>query len=108
MIVRKIRPEELKRTEELSAHAFEFRMSDAEKSAEEFAQERMNHPQATQDVNWREHWAAFLDDDKTMTSTFIAIPYRMHFDGHDTLMMGIGGVSTLPQYRRSGGVLGCF
>lgn len=108
MIVRKIRPEELKRTEELSAHAFEFRMSDAEKSAEEFAQERMNHPQAAQDVNWREHWAAFLDDDKTMTSTFIAIPYRMHFDGHDTLMMGIGGVSTLPQYRRSGGVRGCF
>lgn len=108
MIVRKIRPEELKRAEELGAHAFEFRMKDAEKTAQEMVEERTHSPQSLQAVHWASRWAAFLDDDKTMTCSFAATPFRMHFDGHDTLMFGIGGVSSLPQYRRGGGVRACF
>ena len=107
MIVRQIKPEEFKRTAELSAHAFEYRMSDTEKTSLEMIEDMRNNAQSTEELHW-EGWAAFLDDDATMMSRFATIPYHMHFDGHDTVMIGIGGVSTLPQYRRCGGVRGCF
>ena len=39
---------------------------------------------------------------------FFAKPYPVHFDGEHATMTGIGGVATLPQYRRRGGIRGCF
>lgn len=108
MIVRKIKPEEIKRASQLGAHAFEFKLGEADKTAEEMLEQRKNHPHSLQDVHWDSRWAAFLDDDKTMTCTFAGTPFRMHFDGHDTLMYGIGGVASLPQYRRNGGIRACF
>jgi predicted acetyltransferase len=107
MIIRKIKPEELKRTMELFSISFEFG-NDSNKSAAEVFAEVTENPQSREDVYWTEHWAAFLDDDKTMTSTFLAQPFPVHFDGNVYTMTGIGGVATLPQYRRNGGIRGCF
>ena len=108
MIVRKIRREELRRTQQFCSLAFEYPIDSPELTAEQAAAEVIAHPESTQDLHWDQWWAAFEDDDQTMMSTFIAIPYRANFDGHDVDMIGIGGVSTLPQYRRQGGVRACF
>ena len=108
MIVRKIKSHEIKRVQEFCALAFEYGMKDSEKAPETIYEEVSRHPQCRQDMHWQSQWAAFEDDDRTMLSTLTVIPYPAHFDGHPMLMMGIGGVSTLPQHRRRGGVRACF
>lgn len=107
MIVRKIKPEEFKRTEEIFSIAFESAM-DNSKSANEYYQEVISDSQSREAYYWQERWAAFEDDDQTMMSYFVATPFPVHFDKHNCKMIGIGGVATLPQYRRSGGIRACF
>lgn len=107
MIVRKIKPEELKRTRELFAIAFETGANN-EKSADEVFEEIRTNPRSREDAFWGEKWAAFEDDNKTMMSYFGAVPFNIHFDGNVYKMTGIGGVSSLPQYRKQGGIRRCF
>ena len=107
MIIRKIRPAELKRVKELSSIAFEYPM-DNEKSPQEFYEEAALRPKSREDESWESHFAAFQDDDATMMSALAVIPYFVRFDGRAAGMAGIGGVSTFPQYRRMGGIRGCF
>ena len=108
MIIRKIRKEELKRCAQLSALAFEYPMEGAEKPPEAFARELIEHPGDASDLHWDSRWAAFEDDDQTMMATFCVIPWRANFDGREVVMGGIGGVATLPQYRRGGAIRRCF
>ena len=108
MIIRKIRTGELKRCAQLSALAFEYPMEGAEKPPEEFARELIERPGDASDLYWDSRWAAFEDDDKTMMATFCVIPWRANFDGHEVVMGGIGGVASLPQYRRGGAIRRCF
>lgn len=108
MIVRKIHPEEYKRARQLSSLAFEYALGGEELSPADFLATAQKNADSRQALNWDYQWAAFADDDHTMMSTFTAIPYRAHFDGHEVGMMGIGGVASLPEYRRTGGVRGCF
>lgn len=84
-------PKELKRTGELFAIAFEQKMEPAEEPGED------------KDL----HWAAFSPSGDMM-STFTVTPFQMNFDGSPCLMGGVGGVATLPQYRRQGGIRECF
>ncbi len=107
MIIRKIKPSEIKRTGELFAIAFEFG-SDETRSAEEIYTQAATNPLSREDLCWQERWAAFEDDDTTMMSFFVAKPMPVHFDGNHCSMTGIGGVATLPQYRRRGGIRACF
>lgn len=107
MIVRKIRPEELKRTRELFAVAFECAYEN-EKDAMAVYKETLEQPKSREDEYPLEKYAAFEDDDTTMMSCLSAIRYPMQFDGNVMGMTGIGGVSSLPQYRRRGGIRGCF
>lgn len=107
MIIRKIKPEEIKRTDELFSIAFEY-PSDNEKSAMELYEDMLNDPSSRHNKYWMERYAAFEDDDKTMMSYFSARPLPVHYDGNHCQMTGIGGVATLPQYRRRGGIRGCF
>lgn len=107
MIIRKIKPEELKRTNELFSVAFEF-PDDNSKSATEVYEDVINNQTSRDNIYWQERYAAFEDDDKTMMSFFVAKPYPVHFDGNHCKMTGIGGVATLPQYRRRGGIRRCF
>lgn len=108
MIIRKIRPEELKRVTQMSAHAFEYRVPHSELTAQELVEKKQKEPKSRQDLCWDCHWAAFEDDNTTMISSFLAIPYQVHFDGHTVPMAGIGNVCTLPQYRRSGAIRKSF
>lgn len=88
MIVRKITAGEQRRAEELFSIAFET---------------------PWQEEAYRtEKYAAFLDDNETMTSCLSVLPFSVNFDGKQVKMAGIGGVSSLPHYRRTGGIRGCF
>lgn len=108
MIVRKIRPGEYKRCQQLCALAFEYEMKDAALSPEALLQKVVDHPQSMQDLHWDSQYAAFEDDDATMTATMTVVPWTASFDGHPVQMGGIGGVASLPPYRRNGGIRGCF
>lgn len=92
MIIRKSTAEEARRINELFAICFETPLSGCPASPD--------HDDAT-------HWVA-LDDSGEMMSTFTVSDYTIRFDGQESKMGGIGGVATLPQYRRCGGIRGCF
>lgn len=107
MIIRKIKPEELKRTKELFATAFEFTY-DNEDDARKVYEDCISNPKSREDEDPLNKYAAFEDDDTTMTSCIFINSYEMNFDGKRMKMAGVGGVSSLPQYRRHGGIRGCF
>ena len=108
MIVRKIKEEELKRTSELFSIAFEFPDHNWEKSPEEVARQCRENPDSPIQKYALEKWAAFEDDDKTMMAFIGGTPYDVEFDGHTVKMSGVGGVSSMGQYRRQGAIRGCF
>ena len=108
MIVRKIRPEEYKRCQQLCALAFEYEMKDAGLSPEALLKKVRDDPRSMQDTHWDSQVAAFLDDDKTMLATMTVVPWTANFDGHGVSMDGIGGVASLPQHRRGGAIRACF
>lgn len=107
MIIRRIRNEEYKRIGQLMALAFEF-PTDNDKPADEIAREAVSSPRSKLDECPDCTWAAFEDDDSTMMSSVCSIPFTSRFDGHDVRMFGIGGVNTLPMYRRNGCVRAIF
>lgn len=53
-------------------------------------------------------WAAFDEESGEMTSTVYVTDYQVRFDGSCFKMGGVGGVASLPQYRRAGGIRACF
>lgn len=108
MIVRKIRPDEYKRCQQLCALAFEYEMKDAALPPEALVERVQREPRSMQDLHWDSQYAAFADDDREMMATMTVIPWTASFDGHAVPMGGIGGVASLPQFRRSGGIRGCF
>lgn len=91
MIVRKVTPEENGRVNELFAIAFEQALG--------------NEPFISNDDSITT-WAAF--DGENMASTLSETSFDIRFDGHVCRMGGMGGAATLPQYRRMGGIRGCF
>ncbi len=92
MIVRKTRPEEARRINEIFAICFEMPYANCPCD-----------PENDRDT----HWAAFGDDGEMMSC--ITVPeFSIRFDGGISKMAGIGAVETLPQYRRQGGIRACF
>ena len=104
MIARKIRAEEYKRCQQLCALAFEYEMKDADLTPEALFEKVRENPRSMQDLHWDSQYAAFDDDDRTMLATMTVIPWMACFDGHPVGMGGIGGVASLPQYRRGGAI----
>lgn len=92
MMIRKTLPEEYRRVNELFAICFEMPYQDCPID-----------PQNDRGT----HWAAFHPAGGMM-STITVSDYFVGFDGHECLMGGIGAVATLPEYRRQGGIRGCF
>lgn len=92
MIIRKSRPEDARRINELFAICFETPYSNCPIDPEQ------------DDCI---HWIA-EEESGEMMSSFTIPSYRIFFDGKDCAMAGIGGVTTLPQYRRRGGIRACF
>ncbi|NLL76930.1 MAG: GNAT family N-acetyltransferase [Clostridiales bacterium] len=107
MIIRKIKPEEVKRTEELFSVSFDSSYNNEETPIQLYNR-YVDNPTSREEEHCLERFAAFEDDDQTMMSCFIVQPFDIHFDGHTSKMVGIGGVATLPQYRKRGGIRACF
>jgi len=84
-------PKDLARADSLFAIAFEQKMEPGEAPREDKSL----------------HWAAFSPSGDMM-STFTVTPFSVNFDGRRCQMGGVGGVATLPQYRRQGGIRECF
>lgn len=92
MLVRKTKPAEYRRVNALFAICF--------------GQPYANCP-IDPDNDRAVHWAAYTPEGEMMSCLTIS-DYDVHFDRRCCLMGGVGGVSTLPQYRRRGGVRACF
>lgn len=92
MIVRKTGPEEARRVNELFALAFE---TAAEKGPADPENGRIRH------------WAAYSEEGEMMSCLSVT-DFEVNFDGQRCKMGGVGGVATLPQFRRKGGVRACF
>lgn len=109
MIIRSIRPEELRLYYEVRAltyHTVNSRL--CSDSAETVAARALHDPLSREEEAWRFHYAAFSDDDREMLGGLALHPYSVRFDGHTCSLMGIGGVATLPPYRRMGVIRGCM
>ncbi len=103
---RRVKIDELAKTEELFRIAFEFPDQNAAKQEEVL--KRLEENKERRFCKYAlEKWAAF-DEQGEMASYISAMRYTVRFDGHEVPMSGIGGVSSLPQYRRQGGIRKCF
>ncbi len=104
MIIRKMTGDEYKQAKIIGAVAFEFPF-DYEKLMAEI--ENPDKPSVVNGIE-EERICAFSDDEKTMYGSIGVIPYNVQFDGHEVMMGGIGGVATLPTYRRNGAIRESF
>ncbi len=104
MIIRKMKKDEYKQVKMISSVAFEFPIDYEELMKEE---QNPNKPVVVNGIE-EEVICAFSDDEKTMYSSVGVRPFEVNFDGHNVMLGGIGGVATLPPYRRLGAVRESF
>jgi Predicted acetyltransferase involved in intracellular survival and related acetyltransferases len=91
MIIRPLRPDEARKLNAVSSIAFNF-SADLEK----------------EDKITSEVLGAFLDDGETIMSVIFPNNYKSNYCGEFLPCVGIGGVATLPEHRRGGGVRAIF
>ena len=93
MIIRQLREDEKNKAMILSCTAFNYSY-DAQAHKD--------------DTLTSEAWGAFLDDDDTLTSIIYPNTFYSRYGNTYLPCLGIGGVATLPQYRRMGGIRAIF
>lgn len=99
MIARKLKPEEQYLSGLNMAVAFEGGFDlEKERAA---AGEAKADPRA-------DHWGAFTEGENDPVGSFVMNKYTVRFDGHTVKMGGVGGVATLPAYRRGGAIRACM
>ncbi len=106
LTARRINESELAKTIELFRIAFEFPDPNA-KDNDTMVEELRANPDSKHTKYALEKWAAF-DEEGNMAAWIGGARFIARFDGHTFPMSGIGGVSSLPQYRRQGGIRLCF
>ena len=104
MIVRMLRPEEKWQAELVMAVAYEYNI-DAEREKAEAIREKT--PQEQREAAMNRTFGAFTVDGK-MFAHVNCHEYDVRFDGGLYKLGGIGGVATLPPYRRGGAVRKCM
>ena len=94
MIVRRLTREDLPAMDRIHSISFHFPLNveESEKKAEKASEEWL-----------RQCWGCFADDGEMM-AVVINNDFQVLFDGQFVKMGGIGGVSTLPEYRYGGAV----
>lgn len=92
MFVRVARPDESRKVGLIQIVAFEMSYDPEEKTD--------SHPDPMT------HWVAGEGDE--LFASIGVLPTEVRFDGHVVPMVGIGGVSTLPQHRRKGAIRACL
>lgn len=105
MKTRLLHPEENWKSNLTMAVAFEGDY-DLEKAKESAARERTEE-EKREDARNR-CFGTFLDDDETICGVVNSREYLCRFDGGTYKLGGVGGVSTLPQYRRGGVIRACM
>lgn len=105
MITRLLKPEESWMWDEVMAVAFEYGF-DREKAKTEAAKERTEEEKKQSAKN--RCFASFDDDGKTIYGCVNSHEYDCRFDGGVYKLGGVGGVSTLPPYRRKGAIRACI
>ena len=106
LTARRITKDELAKTGELFRIAFEFPDPNAEDN-ETMLKKLEENPDSRRAKFATEKWAAF-DEEGNMAAWIGGARYFANFDGTIFPMSGIGGVSSLPQYRHQGGIRKCF
>lgn len=87
MIIRPLRPDENKKCTAINSIAYSFSADLDEAASHELT---------------GEVFGAFLDDGETLAAKIHPITYLSNYCGKYLPSVGIGGVATLPEYRRSG------
>lgn len=105
MITRLLKPEENWIWSKVMAVAFEYGL-DIAKAKEEAEKEKTEAEKAAQKKD--RCFASFADDGKTVYGCVNSHEYTCRFDGGTYLLGGVGGVSTLPPYRRKGAIRACI
>ena len=95
MEIRLLKGEERFQARLIATVAFHGRMEDPEKEKTESEQETY------------QHWGAF-DEDGTLMAHMINHQFSSFLDGTPVVNGGIGGVSTLPEYRKDGAIREIF
>lgn len=104
MIVRMLHPEEKWQAELVMAVAYEYGI-DVEKEKAEAAREKT--PEEQREAVLNRTFGAFTEDGKLFAHVN-SHEYDVRFDGGVYKLGGIGGVATLPPYRRGGAVRKCM
>lgn len=99
MNARKLKPEEQYLSGRNMAVAFE--------SGFDLEKERNAAGEAKADPH-ADHWGAFPEGETTPAASLVMNKYLCRFDGHTVKMGGVGGVATLPAYRRGGAIRACM
>lgn len=97
MIVRQLHPQELSRADFVRAVAFEGNWEEKTETVPE-----------AEKPNADLCYATLSDDGLTVYGCLSVVSRTVRFDGHDVPLGGIGGVATLPQFRRGGVVRACL
>ena len=95
MEIRLLQGEERFQARLIATVAFHMRMEDPEKARAESEKENL------------QHWGAF-GEDGTLMAHMINHAFECYLDGKQVRNGGIGGVSTLPEYRNTGAVKEIF
>ena len=93
MIIRRLREDEQGKLDAIQSLAFSF----------PFDKDESDGHGLTAEV-----YGAFLDDGETLTATIFTPEYRSYYNGKAFPAFGIGGVASLPEYRRLGAVRAIF
>lgn len=92
MIIRRLRKDENRKLDAIQSLAFSFSY-DAEAADGELESEV---------------YGAFLDDGETLTATIFTPEFESYIGGKPFKSVGIGGVASLPEYRRMGAIRAIF
>ena len=95
MIIRRLTPEERFEGEKIAHIAFHVRRENPEAMRGDCMKDTT------------EAWGAFAEDG-TLAARMLKPEYTVNINGHALRMGGIGGVSTLPEYRESGAIRAIF
>lgn len=100
MIIRKLEPKERYRAGLVQAVAFEGNF--------DLQKEREAAQSAEEPEDGSVCWGALSEDEKEIYGCVGVSDYNVRFDGHVVKLGGVGGVSTLPAFRRGGTIRSCF
>ncbi len=111
MLTRKCLPQDVMDYLNISALCFEWPHDTKGKTALEYYEEALqkrDKADNAMDYFLEDCLYGTFTDEGILTSGIAFMPFTAQFDGHMVKMNGVGGVCTLPEYRRTGGIRSIF